>query len=745
VNITKEKGWAGMAKGPTKQMWRRMVTVMGILIVCGFGALIAQLARIQIVSSEFYQKQAIEQQLRDTVISPKRGTIYDRNKKTLAKSASVWTVVISPKYIKTEETRKLVVENLARITGVDEEEIAKKAEKNTYYEIIKRKIEDPMKEEISKFVLDNDLNCIRLDEDNKRYYPYGNFASSIIGFTGTDNQGLAGIEAYYEKYLKGVPGRVVSAKNAWGTDMPFQYERMVEPQNGNDLVLTIDEVIQHFLEKNLETAVRESNVKERACGIVMDVNTGEILAMANKPDFDLNAPFEIYDKSDKAAIESLTGEERRAAITTAQAKQWRNKAISDTYEPGSVFKIITGAMAMEEGAVKPGERFYCSGSVTIANEKVSCHKTDGHGSQTFEEGLQNSCNPVFITLGNRMGALNFYKYFNAFGLTGRTGIDLPGESDSIFHNEKALQRPLELAISSFGQTFRITPIQMITAVSTVANGGNLIKPHIVKQVLGENGQIVQSVEPNIKRQVISKETSKQFCNMLEKVVSLGTGKNAYVSGYRIAGKTGTSVKTDSVDKMGRIASFCAVAPADDPKIAVLIMLDEPKVPVISGGLLAAPVVGNIIKDVLPYLGIEPKYTEAEIAKMDVSAPVLIGKTTEEAKTLVEKQGLTLRVIGSGGSVKRQVPDGGRPVPKNGTVIVYTEDGSPKKVTVPNLVGFTPLQVNRESTNRGLNLRLTGAGLEGSQAVSFTQSIAAGTEVEQGTIITVEFRHKDNIE
>ena len=725
----------------------KVIIIMIVIVVFGFCSVIAQLGYLQFVKGGDYQKQAMEQQLRDISISPKRGTIYDRNMKKLAQSADVWNIIICPASVPADK-RNLVADGLAGILGdVDRDVIYEKTGKGNQYEIVKRKVEDDIKEKVSAFIVENKLGCITLEIDNKRYYPFGNFAASILGFTGMDNEGLDGIESYYERFLKGEPGRMVAAKNAQGADMSVTYEKMYDAKNGNDLVLSIDEVTQHFLEKNLEKAVVENKLTNRACGIVMNVNTGEILAMSTKNDYDPNQPRTIADTLLSAQIDALSGKEKTDAIVKEQALQWRNKAVSDTYEPGSVFKAFTLAMAVEEGLADKGETYGCSGVVERGGEKIHCHVTSGHGTQTLLEATKNSCNPAFIAIGEKVGANNFFKYLSAFGFTEKTGIDLPGESGSIFYTADRMN-VVELATCSFGQSNTFTPIQMITAMSAIANGGNLMQPHVVTKILDDKGNIVKNIEPTIKRQVISKETSAKVCDILEKVVSGGTGKNSYIMGYQIAGKTGTSQKIDLKIKEGRdehIASFCAFGPAEKPEIAVLIMLDEPHGKSYYGGTIAAPVARDIMADLLPYLGVEPHYTAEELAKMDVNSPAVVNKELAAAKTALDNVYLKYLVVGSGANVLRQVPEAGKPVPRNGTVVLYTDDAG-KKTRVPDFNGLSLAQVNSAAVNANLNVRLVGpSGTGSSSDTAYKQSYEPATEVDSGTVVVVEFIHMDSVE
>lgn len=734
-----------MAKGPTKAMWKRMLAVMIVLAFVMSGGLVAQLVNLQFVQSEFYQEKAISQQLAKTTVNANRGTIYDCNMKPLAESASVWTIGLSPVNVEDEEQRRLVADGLAEILDIDSETIYEKAgHTGTQYETLKSKIDRPVFEAVTEFVNDHDLTCVVIDPDTKRYYPSGDLASTLLGFTGTDNNGLYGLEAYYEKYLKGVPGRRVTAKNALGGDMNFNYETIIDPEDGSDLVLTIDSAIQKFLERSLETAVVENSVGNRAAGIVMNVKTGEILAMATKGDYDPNDPFTITDSVALSRLESLEGDELKAAKNEELNEQWRNKAVSFSYEPGSVFKSITAAMALEEGKVTADDTFVCTGGLKVEGwpNPIRCNNRNGHGTLTFVQGLQQSCNPVFMTVGARVGSELFYQYFSAFGFTEQTGIDLPGEGESIYHGEDDLNA-VALATSSFGQTFKVTPIQMITAICAIANGGKLMTPYVVKEVVGADNNIIESKEPEVRRQVISEDTAKELCEMLESVVSEGGGKNAYIPGYHVAGKTGTSEKRDMEGDL-RVASFCGFAPAYDPEVACIIILDEPHATINYGGTIAAPVAKDVLKDTLEYLNIEPNYTEEELASLDVSTPYVIGKSIADAEQEIRKKDLNVKIVGGGSTVVKQIPASGLSIPQSGMVVLYTDEESQSRTaTVPNLVGMTLSEANRAATNAGLNIKLSGAGLDGGQAVSYKQDVDEGTEVPLGTIITVEFR--ENVE
>lgn len=731
----------------------RMNIVLGVMVLLGFGVLVGRLYQLQFIDGEKYQTLALKQQLRPTAIPAQRGTIYDRNMKTLAASATAWTVTISPAELQSDEELEKIADFLSPLLDVPREKIIERGQKkNSYYEIIKQKVEDQAADAITQFVLDNRIGCINLIEDSKRYYPYGSLASTVLGFTTAENKGAYGLESYYEKILSGTPGMVVSAKNAKSGDMPYSYAQQYEPVNGNSLVLTIDEVIQHSLEQHLETAVVEHNVENRAVGIVMDVNTGAILGMSTKPDFDPNQPNVLADERAIALVESLSGdkEAQNKALLEAQFAQWRNKAISDPYEPGSVFKTITASMALDLKLVTPtGSHFYCPGYHIVAGRRKACWKAGGHGDINFIEAIKFSCNPAFMMIGAMIGPEEFYNYFDRFGLREATRIDLPGEADSIFYDIKTLSKPSgeELASSSFGQTFKVTPLQLCTAVSAAVNGGNLMQPYVVSQVIDPTGNVLSSTEPTIKRQVISAQTSETLAGILERVVgdSDGSGRFAYVPGYRVAGKTGTSEKLD-VKENGevtkRISSFLGVAPADNPQVLVLIMLDEPNMPNIYGSVIAAPVVGAIMADILPYLGVEPQYTEAELKEREVPVPSAAGKLVHDAISELTIKGLKYRLIGNGVTVSRQLPAAGEVCPKGATVLLYTDEGpAPQRIAVPDVIGLSGQQANRTVLNAGLNIRIAGTGIESASSVAVGQDPPAGAQVEAGTVVTVTFANR----
>ncbi len=742
-----------MLRLPTNRMKRRGFFIV-IVVLFFFLFLIFRLWYLQILEFSKYKQMAEKQQMRSTVISSKRGCIYDRNMKVLAKSASAWNVVVSPKDIETDEEREKISQGLARILNVEKEFIKDKTKRETYYEIVKRKVEKSVADEVIQFLKDNKLKGVRLEEDNKRYYPYNDLAASIIGFTGMEGQGLAGIEAYCERILRGENGKVIVAKNGKSKDMPFKYEERFEPKDGNSVVLTIDEVLQHFLEKHLVMAVKEHRVKNKAAGIIMDVQTGEVLAMATKPDFDPNKPTEIFDKEKLEEIEKIHDQkEKQKEILKEQNLQWRNKAVSDPYEPGSVFKIITACTALETGSAKMSDTYCCLGSITVGGQTIRCWKHGGHGMQDFSQAVMHSCNPWFINIGQKVGPEKFRQYFKAFGFTELTGIDIPGEAESIYHPMRNF-KIVELASSSMGQTFKVTPIQLITGVSAAVNGGNLYKPYVVKQIINRDGRVIKNIAPVLKRQVISSQTSKNVALMCEGVVKEGSGRNAYIKGQRIGGKTGTSEKIDKkVDGEVReyILSFLGFAPANDPKIAVLVLLDEPG-SVGYGSVMAAPVVGGIMADALPYLGIDPQYTQEEIENMDMNIPHLVGESIEQAKARLESKGLKYNVVANpnenleNAKVIKQIPAGGTKVPGGSVIMLYSsEEVDVVTREVPDVIGQTAFQASRLLGQSLLNIRITGADINMSGTVAKKQEPEPGTQVVAGTVVTVEFINTEKME
>lgn len=730
----------------------RILAVMIALILLFTGISGGRLSYIMIVKGDFYQTKASEQQLYDNLVTAPRGDIYDRNMNRLATSSTAWTVYLTPNGInklkdadEAEKVRDMIAKGLSEILEMTYDEIYEKTTQNRYYVIVKKKISKETTDKIREFLAEEEskelelTQYIGLDETTKRYYPNDTLASSVLGFVGDDNQGLAGLESYYDNDLTGVAGRVVAAKNAAGTDMPFTYQKVEEAQAGNSLLTTLDSYIQYVCEKHLDTAIEVNLVAERGAVVVMNVNTGAILAMAVSGDFNPNEPFTL-SATDQARVDAETNEEAKSKLRSELLnRQWRNKAVSDTYEPGSVFKIFTASTALEESLVNKNSSFTCNYSLNVAGQTYHCWKAGGHGTQQLAQAISNSCNPAFITIGQLVGAHTFSKYFKAYGLTGKTGIDLPGEALPTYHQEENMGIT-ELSSSSFGQTFNITPMQTLVIASAAVNGGYIVQPHVVSQIIDEDNKVVSTTSTDHKRQVISESTSATMRELLEYVVQNGA-KNAIVSGYRVGGKTGTSQKLSKILETGNkrlyIGSYVGIAPINDPQIAVFVMLDEPMGQGYYGGAISAPVGAQVMTDILPYLGLEPQYTKEELEKLAIAVPDTVGTEVSAAKGKITTAGLTYRVVGSGTTVTRQLPESGSSIYKNGTVILYTDDTSEQTATVPQLVGLTATEANEAATNAGLNIEFSGnttsAGLK-----AVRQSVAAGETVAAGTIVTVYF-------
>ncbi len=733
-----------------------MITVVLLITLTMFCVTGVRLADIMIVNGEFYKEKASEQQLYDTETTALRGDIYDCKMNLLATSATVWNVYVTPNDFKkaytdttkAEQAKQAIANGLSSIIDVESSKLLEQLNQKSSYVIVKRNIEKTLADKVRKFIKDGKYGeVIGLDESSKRYYPNDSLASTVLGFVGSDNQGLYGVEYTYDTQLTGTPGRVVASKNAQGSDMKFSYEYVEEAKKGDTLVLTIDSYIQEVAEKYLDEAVKENKVANRGTCIVMNVNTGAVLAMAVSGDFNPNDPFTL-SKEYTSQLKGLSGKKKTEKTKELQNKMWRNKAVSDTYEPGSVFKIITCAAALEEGVTTPSTSYHCSGNITVAGRTYNCHLTTGHGTQTLSQAMQNSCNPVFISLGQMLGVKTFLKYFRAFGLAEKTGIDLPGESISTFHTEKTMG-PVELASEAFGQTFNITPIQLITAASAAVNGGYLVQPHVVGEVRDADQKTVTAAKNLKKRQVISKETSKTIANMLYEVVAIGGGKNAYVAGYKIGGKTGTSQKvaenlTQNKENL-YIGSFLGVAPADNPEIAILFMLDEPMGDNYYGGTISAPPGGKILSEILPYLGYEPHYTEKELETMAKNVENVTGAKVSSARATLQNAGFKVKIVGDGETVNAQMPEAGAKIFDGGVVVLYTGKSNSKTAEMPDLTGKSVSQVNEAATNAGFNVSFEGSSLDAGGIVSYRQSIEKGTKTKLGTTVTVYFRDNNTVD
>ncbi|MBR2176563.1 MAG: PASTA domain-containing protein [Clostridia bacterium] len=749
-------------KGAAATLWRRSTIIMLIVLILGFGLVFSRLFYLQVYMAEELQQKAVEQQLHDTQVSAKRGSIYDRNGKILAQSITVWDIVLAPANFKKadDETRKKVSYGLADILGIDRDDVYERSKSNdSYYEVLKRKVSADIKDKVveyqEKIYQDYKVSgVIETIENYSRYYTNDNFAGAILGFVGADNQGLSGIEYEYDDELKGDSGRIVVAQNALNNPMPYQYEQKVEATNGYNLVLTVDETIQGIMEKYVRETIKEFNVANRGCAIMMNVKTGEILGFACEESFDPNDPYKIADENKVKEIEALPEDKQDEATSKALFAQWRNKGVSDTYIPGSVFKMVTASAVLSEGLNDEDTRFECSGSYAPYEgaSPISCWQYSGHGTQTLEQALCNSCNPAFMQMGFMLGRKTFYEYFVAFGFSEKTGIDLPGESGSYWFDTPGGEYGMglmDLAVGAFGQNFKVTPIQMVTACAAIANGGNLMQPYIVSQVVDSNGNVVKKNEPTVKRQVISEEISKQMCSMLETNAKSGGATNGYVAGYRIGGKTGTSQK--KVDEYGNatddyIASFCGIAPCNDPEIALLCYFDTPD-PDINyyGSAVAGPCFRNIMTEVLPYLGIERVYSDDELEQLATTAGTYDGMSVEDAKAQAEKDGLKAEVVGSGDTVIAQNPSAYSSMPNDGTVILYTdEESKKKKVTVPDFSNCSLSDANYLAAANDLNLCIMGSSVGDSSSYVKAQDIAAGTEVEPYTVVTVVFNQDNSI-
>lgn len=720
--------------GPGLTIKKRLLVILVVFTLIVLG-LMVRVAFIQFVQGEELQKKAFEQQNRTRTISPRRGTIYDKNGEELAISASVETVGVSPRNVKNSKiSLDDIAKDLAEILEMDENSIYKKITKQSSYEVLKKKIDKEVGDKIRKWAKEKDVNGIYIDEDSKRFYPDRNLAAHIIGFTGTDNQGLYGIEKVMDKYLKGIPGRILSEVDAGGRELPFKIEKRIDAQDGLNIVLTIDETIQYFAQKELEKAIEDHKVEGGATAIVMDPRNGDILALVSKPDFDLNSPFAAPPGENPDTWKGSTKEE----VDKLNKTVWRNKVIMDTYEPGSTFKAITSAAGLEEGVIHPDDRVN-DFPVTIGKHTLNCWRTGRlHGEESFREGVYNSCNPVFVRIAQSLGIERFYKYVRGFGFYNKTGIDLPGETLGIFHQKPA---EIDMAVASFGQRFTITPIQLITSYTAIANGGKLMKPRLVKELTDNDGNIVKKFEPEVVRTVISKQTSDTLRDILEGVVAVGTGKNAYVKGYRVAGKTGTSETTQTGVYT---ASFSAFAPADNPVICVLVTLFDPKGDSHMGGVIAAPVAGRIVEETLNYLGVERRYTEKDKEMMiqEVYVPEVRNMSVGEAAKKIRERGLEYKIEGDGNNknavVVEQMPKPDASIPEKSVVILYTyKPDKEETVKMPNVLNKTIIEATETLNKVGLNVKVSGLG------TAYKQAIAPGTDVPKGKVIEIQFRELEN--
>ncbi|MBQ9113274.1 MAG: PASTA domain-containing protein [Clostridia bacterium] len=736
----------------------RRSTVVGLVVFAVFGFLLLRILIIQTVNFDKYQAKVINQMTTESRVPADRGKIYDRNGNILATNITTYRVFISPSSIKANsgdadsegyvDYAKVISSGLSDILGVSYDTVYKQATGYTQYldRTIKRKVYEETADSVREFIEANGLeDMVYLEAQSTRYYPGNSLGSHIIGFTSSDGLGLYGLEYQYDEYLKGTDGYYIKARDSYGNEMPYEYASYIDAIDGYNLTTTIDASIQGYLEEQLDKTVADHDVKNRACGIVMDVNTGAILAMATSSAFDLNDPWALTEEA-KATLASSGYAEGSDEYSALQSKllteTWSNKAVAESYIPGSTFKIITSSMALEEKLVSFTETVSCGGYLTLFGIRIHCHETEGHGALSFAQGLQQSCNVWFMTLGGRIGIDNYKQYASSFGYTEKTGIDLPGEGNGIFNSQMS---ELDLAIYAFGQNFNVTPIQHITAVSSVANGGNLLTPYVVEKITDNAGNVIYSHEVEVRRQTVSEEVCRAISTILEEGVSGdGGAKNAYVAGYKVAAKTGTSEKKDAGKEDMYICSTVAYAPADDPQVAIIIIVDEPTEGFLYGSTVAAPYVGAALENILPQLGITAEYTEEELEKMAIKVGSYRTWSVNRARNTIEALGLECVVVGDGDVVSAQLPAYGSYIEKaSGKIYLYTDKSLVEEnITVPDFTGMTAAQANAMLTGLGLNIKIEGTKnyLTGTGAVVFSQSVAPGTKVAKGQVITLNFRH-----
>lgn len=740
--------------------FRVLTLAAAMLFVLVFGCL-GRVAYIMVAKGEEYRTLAADNQLRDTVIRGVRGTVYDCNMTPLVTSSSSWNLCVNSyklnlafKKIPDEKAAYLdyLAEGISEITGKKREDILLLFDRSSDPNVrIYRSITVEQRAELEAFFEKEyslasggniaSRNYFFYENDNIRHYPENNFASTLIGVVNADGDGETGIERYYNDVLKGENGRILSARDSRGNEISTGFETLIDPAEGNGIVLTVDKNIQTYLENALSKALSSTGAKG-VYGIVMDVDSGAVLAMSDKPDFDLNNPRVLSENADLSALGGLTEGTTQYSEKYSELlfEQWNSFCITSNYEPGSTFKIFTLAAALEEGAATEKTGHNCTSSIRVADTVYHCASHKAHGSQTLQQGLMNSCNTFFISLGQRLGVENYYKYFERFGFTERTGIDAANESISVVHKKDKMSI-VDLASTSFGQSVRITPLQLICGVSAIANGGRLMKPYLVSGITDSEGNIISQTEPTVRRRVISEETSKTVRSMMEAVVKEGTGKNAYIEGYRVAGKTGTAQKLDSGTNT-YIASFIAFAPADDPRVAILVGVDSPSGYLTSGGALAAPVAKEVLASTLQYLNVPPRYTQQELEKISTVTPSLAGKALWEAKNTAAEAGLRLEAMGGGETVVSQYPAADTLIPEGGVVIAYTDGGETSlELTVPDFVGKTVAEVNLLAADNSLNVIFSGPTEEGA-SVAYSQSLEAGSSAVAGTTLTVYFRNTD---
>ncbi len=750
----------------------RILATSVLLGILAFVPITVRLYNLMVTNYDYYANLALRNQTRTTRVTPERGLIYDRNMNVLACNQSVENVYLDPHELKQSKADLTAIsEKMGALLDLDPEWILQQGKDTTKrYKQIASRVDEQTASQIRAYINENEISGVHLEPNTKRYYPYGTLASQVIGFTNASNTGSEGIEASYNSFLEGDPGKVITTKGNNEMDMPFSYENYVSSQQGCSVILTLDATVQACLEKQMENAIARYDVQNGAFGIVMNVNTGEILAMATMGNYDPNAYGEIWDKKTALQLEQMRlsylmhptntrafteGKEAyQQALTQARLKQWRNRCISDGYEPGSTFKVLTMAAALDCGAIDLETNFYCKGAEQIPgrSQKLHCWRSAGHGSEQTPQALQNSCNIAFAHIALKLGGQRFYDYISRFGILEKTGVDLAGESKGVFF-DKALVTDTDkwgtasLTSGSFGQTFKITPLQLVRAISSVVNGGTLMEPYIVSEVVDNRGNTVLKQEPTAVRQVISRETSQTMCRLITSVVTEGTAKNASVTGFSIGGKTGTSEKIDVFDEKGqrvqdKIVSFVGIAPMDNPEYIVLVALDTPSRQTgiyISGGVMAAPTVGAVMADILPYLGVSHNYTAEDAAGRLVIMEDLTEMTVADAQKILKEQGLTCQIQGAGETVKAQIPAAGQSVPGDSQVLLYLEEEPEKQmVEVPDFAGMTRQQASDAAGSVGLYILVKGNPDTSVNVTVAAQSVPPKTQIAVGTTITLEF-------
>ena len=735
----------------SSQMKRRLYGIVLTVMLLVMAYVGYTMYKVAVEDSQLYRDIANRQQFYTTTLRANRGTIYDSQGQVLAQSVTVYTVYVDPNTYKSHDSdledqnsEKIIADTLSSLLNVDSETVRGYLTLNTGYREVKRDVDKQTADQINRIMSENNIISVACAPTPKRYYPQGDLAANVIGHLHYDGYGIYGLESYYDDYLTGVDGKIITARDAHGAEIQYDYKQSYEAQDGDSIYTNIDTTIQYYTEKALASAIKSNSATHKGCAIVMNCNTGAILAMATEPDYDLNNPSAIYDENTAALLEEIkaSGDEELYNSTRANARnlQWTNKAVSSLYFPGSVFKVVTGSAALEENAVSLQSEFYCGGSIQVADRKFHCWtKTGGHGTQNFVEAMTNSCNPAFVEIGQALGAKSFTDYFKAYGLTEKTGIDLPAEASSIYYPYDKMTA-VNLAPSSFGQANKITPIQMITAFSAVVNGGDLVTPYVVNKIVDSEGNLVKEFTPTIKRQVISADTSAVMRDTLETVVTTKAGSNAYIRGYDIGGKSGTSQKLDeNPEGTTYVSSYCAFFPANDPEIIMLVMIDEPTNGLYYGSAVAAPVVSEVFSEILPYMGYFAEYDEEELEELDVNVPDVTNNEIGAAKATIEALGLEYKVVGGGETVVKQVPSSGQSMPKGRTVILYTEeDYEEELVYVPDLTGYSVKDANKKLSKLGLNLKPLGGAAHNTGATCSGVMNYKDCYVPKGTVIECYF-------